>query len=62
MGLWRKCRTVGRSMSEPVALPQWWVIRGDSILDLLRRAASGENPDLLLLEAYANTEKDGEDE
>lgn len=32
----------------------WWVISGPSFLQLLRRAASGEDPDLLLAEEYAN--------
>lgn len=32
----------------------WWVISGEALLDLLRRAHSGENPDELVVEAYAN--------
>ncbi len=32
----------------------WHVIQGDDLLALLRRASSGENPDLLLAEQYAN--------
>lgn len=34
----------------------WWVIHGDTILDALRRANAGEDPDLLYTELYANTE------
>lgn len=33
----------------------WWAIAGDELLDLLRRAHDGENPDLLYAEAYANS-------
>ncbi|MCK9896957.1 hypothetical protein [Frankia sp. AgB32] len=32
----------------------WHVIRGEDLLDLLRRAAAGEDPDLLYAEAWAN--------
>lgn len=34
----------------------WWVIAGDDLLDLLRRAHEGENPDLLYAEAYVNSD------
>ena len=34
----------------------WWTIKGEALLDLLRRAAAGEDPDLLYAEAYANAE------
>lgn len=34
----------------------WWGIAGSELLDLLRRAHAGENPDLLYAEAYANSE------
>jgi hypothetical protein len=34
----------------------WWAISGDALLDLLRRAAAGEDPDLLYAEEYANAE------
>ncbi len=33
----------------------WWCISGEGLLSLLRRAASGEDPDLLYAEAYANS-------
>ena len=32
----------------------WWAISGEDLLDMLRRAANGENPDLIYAEAYAN--------
>lgn len=32
----------------------WWVISGPDLLALLRRAAAGEDPGLLLAEEYAN--------
>lgn len=43
---------------------QWWCINGQVIMEMLNRAADGENPDLLYLEAIANSvteAQDGED-
>ncbi len=34
----------------------WWSISGEELLKLLRRVASGESPDLVYAEAYANSE------
>lgn len=34
----------------------WWTIAGEELLDMLRRAAAGEDPDLVYAEAYANSE------
>lgn len=34
----------------------WWAIAGSELIDLLRRAYAGENPDLLYAEAYANSD------
>ena len=34
----------------------WWVISGDRLIKLLRRAHAGESPDLLYAEEYANSE------
>ncbi len=34
----------------------WWTISGRELLDMLRRVAAGENPDLVYAEAYANSE------
>lgn len=34
----------------------WWAISGDLLIDSLRRAAAGEDPDLLYAELYANGE------
>jgi len=34
----------------------WWTISGEALLDLLRRAHAGEDPDLLYAEEYANAE------
>ena len=34
----------------------WHVISGDTLLDLLRRAAAGEEPDLLYAEEWANAD------
>jgi len=37
---------------------QWWAINGATILDVLRRAEQGEDPDMLYLELIANTTED----
>ena len=34
----------------------WWVLSGDNLLDMLRRAHAGEDPDLIYAEEYANSE------
>ena len=34
----------------------WWTISGEGLLDLLRRAHAGEDPDLIYAEEYANSE------
>lgn len=36
----------------------WWAISGDELLDMLRRAHAGENPDLIYAEEYANSERE----
>lgn len=33
----------------------WWCISGATILDALRRAHNGEDPDLIYLELYGNS-------
>lgn len=43
-------------MSDPK--DQWWVINGAELLHGLERAAAGEEPSLLYLEFYANTNAD----
>lgn len=35
----------------------WWVVSGENLLDMLRRAAAGEDPDLIYAEEYANGER-----
>lgn len=39
----------------------WWVINGQELLNALKLCASGENPDIVYLELWANadTEKYG---
>jgi len=32
----------------------WWVISGEALLEMLRRARDGEDPDLIYAEEYAN--------
>lgn len=34
----------------------WWVISGESLLDMLKRVHEGEDPDLVYAEFYANCE------
>jgi hypothetical protein len=38
--------------------PVWWTISGDALLELLRRAHDGEDPDLVYAEEYANAGHD----
>lgn len=45
-------QTPGETMSDL----GWWTISGEALLDLLRRAHAGEDPDLLYAEEYANAE------
>jgi hypothetical protein len=33
----------------------WWCISGDALLEMLRRCAQGEDPDLVYAEEYANS-------
>jgi hypothetical protein len=42
-------------MSNPLG---WWAISGEAIIDGLRRAHDGENPDVLYAELYANSRTD----
>lgn len=35
----------------------WFMIRGEALADFLSRAYNGEDPDILLLEIYSNSEK-----
>jgi hypothetical protein len=40
----------------------WWVIHGDSLLDVLHRARAGEDPDMLIAELYANSDSEDADD
>lgn len=42
-------------MAERVTPLGWWAIEGERLLDLLRRASAGEDPDLLYAEEYASS-------
>jgi hypothetical protein len=37
-------------------VPCWWSISEERLLDLLRRAHNGEDPELLYAEQYANAD------
>ena len=34
----------------------WWSISGDDLFDMLVRASRGEDPEMIYMEAYANSE------
>ncbi|HET6916615.1 MAG TPA: hypothetical protein VFH56_11050 [Acidimicrobiales bacterium] len=34
----------------------WWTISGEALMDALRRAHDGEDPDLIYTEQYANSD------
>jgi hypothetical protein len=36
----------------------WWAVSGADLLDALRRAAAGEDPDLIYAEMYANSDRE----
>lgn len=36
----------------------WWSISGEALLDMLKRTAAGEDPDLVYAEEYVNAERD----
>lgn len=40
----------------------WWAIAGSDLLAMLRRAAGGEDPDLVYAEAYANSDHEYPDQ
>lgn len=43
---------------EPAAPPVFHVISSDGLLDMLRRVFTGEDPDLVYLEEYANAQRE----
>ncbi len=40
----------------PPPIEQWWTINGADLLAAMRRAHDGDDPNLLYLELYANSE------
>jgi len=40
----------------------WWTIPEEAILDALRRAANGEDPDMIYAEMYANCDHESPDD
>lgn len=34
----------------------WWTIHGDDIMSMMERAGKGEDPELIYMEYYANSE------
>lgn len=41
---------------EPDPTRVWWAISGEAILNMLHRVHQGEDPDLVYIEEYANTD------
>lgn len=39
----------------------WWSISGEDLLDMLRRAHAGEDPDEVYIESYANSDHEYHD-
>jgi hypothetical protein len=46
-----------RTPDEAAPMP-WHVINGETLIGLLRRAHAGEDPDLLYIEEYVNSDRD----
>ncbi len=42
----------------PAETETWHVIEGVRLIELLRRANAGENPDLLYIEEYVNADRE----
>ena len=40
----------------------WWSISGEALLEMLRRCYAGEDPDLVYLEEYANSEHERQED
>lgn len=36
---------------------QWWVIKGNDLMEMLQRAHAGEDPDVIYIESYVNAEE-----
>lgn len=56
-----QCRPVPRWMpadDDPLLGEQWWVIEQDALLVALRAVANGADPDLMLLELDANSQRE----
>lgn len=39
-----------------MVMNSWWVISNEAFLDALQRCHAGENPDMVLMEIYANSD------
>lgn len=62
---WRRCPRNDSSAIPSERNLGWWVMSGGDFLFALRRAANGEDPDLIYAEQYANSEiehVDGEED
>lgn len=40
----------------------WWAISGEALMEMLRRVAAGEDPDLIYAEEYANSQHEDAEE
>lgn len=50
------CQTCGRDFGSQSVYDGWWTINGLSLLGALFRAKSGEDPEMVYAELYANSE------
>jgi hypothetical protein len=41
---------------------EWWTISGPALLRMLRRVAAGEDPEMVYVEAYVNSDRDFEND
>jgi len=50
------CQTCGRDFAEKSVFDSWWTINGLSLRAALIRAWSGDDPELVYAELYANSD------
>lgn len=43
----------------PVKYDSWWTIHGQALIDALRRAHTGDDPEIVYAELYANSDHEG---
>lgn len=43
-------------MADGIRKLGWWTISGEALLDMMRRCAAGEDPDMVYAEEYVNAQ------